>query len=236
MELSSHNIGCTIQGQVVLQNINLQLPAGVTTSLVGMSGAGKTTLLRCIAGLQTYTGTMQYGAQTLEMIPVWQRRFGYVEQQYNLFPHLSVFENIAYPLCVRKIKKSVIKVQVENLAEKFQIKNLLKRRPHELSGGEQQRVAFARAFVYEPQLLLLDEPFGALDALLRYDLITWLKQELQHRQLTTIFITHDLAEAEFMSQYGVVMDHGKIVAQSSWEELKQSSNPIIQGLLHKRLA
>jgi len=219
MQLAINNLTCTINHKTVVQNITVSFSAEKITAILGASGAGKTSVLRCIAGLQPYTGSILADDQPLESVPVPQRQFGYVEQHYNLFPHLSAFENIAYPLRIRKQSKTMIRQAVADLAEQFHLEQVLTRRPHELSGGEQQRVAIARAVIYEPRLLLLDEPFSALDALTRVELVRWCKAIVQERRMTVLYVTHDIAEARFISDAAVIMEHGLISAQGQWSEL-----------------
>ncbi len=203
--------------------------------MIGPSGAGKTTLLRCIAGLQPHTGTISLDKQPLDPIPVSQRQIGFVDQHLNLFPHLSAWQNIAYPLRVRQRPATEINERVFQLLKQFQIEHLARRLPPEMSGGEQQRVALARALIYEPRLLLLDEPFGALDALLRYDLLHWFKRWHEQQPITTLFVTHDLREARFISQRALVLINGRAAAFGPWSEIKNNPDSAVQALLKKTL-
>lgn len=217
-----------IEQRSILDNISCAVSSNEIISIIGPSGSGKTTLLRCIAGLQEYTGTITHDTET-------QRNIGFVDQHRNLFPHLTVLQNIAYPLKIRHLPTAEIELRILKIMHDFQIEHLAKQFPQNLSGGEQQRVAIARSLIYNPTILLLDEPFAGLDALLRYDFIHWLKQLLQKQPRPTLFVTHDLHEAKFMSQTVLCLIDGKIAAQGTWPELEQSTNPAVRALLTHQL-
>lgn len=179
---------------------NVSFKAESFLAIIGPSGAGKTTLLRCIAGLEKYQGSI-----TLDKEPI--KNIGMVNQDLALFPHLSVYENIALPL---KIRKQNTGAAVDDLLEKFNIKNLAEKLPQNISGGEQQRVAIARALIYKPKILLLDEPFAQLDSVLRYDLLHWLKQTLEAENILTLFVTHNIKEADFFCTEKLFLDKGRV--------------------------
>ncbi|MBR8830013.1 MAG: Sulfate/thiosulfate import ATP-binding protein CysA [Chroococcopsis gigantea SAG 12.99] len=194
-----------------LDNINLTIPEGKLVALLGPSGSGKSTLLRAIAGLETPdVGSIIINGQDTTHLDVRKRNIGFVFQHYALFKHLTVRENIAFGLEIRKHKAQGIKSRVEELLELIQLKGLGDRYPGQLSGGQRQRVALARALAVQPQVLLLDEPFGALDAKVRKELRGWLRRLHEEVHITSVFVTHDQEEAMEVSDQIVVMNGGKI--------------------------
>jgi len=200
-----------------LDRINFEVETGELVALLGPSGSGKTTLLRIIAGLEfpeSDGGTILFAGNDVTRRNAYQRKAGFVFQHYALFAHANVFENIAFGLRVRPRKtrpsETEIRRRVGELIEKVQLKGLEKRLPSQLSGGQRQRVAFARALAIEPEVLLLDEPFGALDAKVRKELRQWLRSFHQTTHLTTLFVTHDQDEAFEVSDRVVIIDHGRI--------------------------
>ncbi|MDP3970117.1 MAG: ABC transporter ATP-binding protein [bacterium] len=231
MMLEVSDCSVQIQQQKILSNISFSTVADENLSIIGPSGAGKTTLLRCIAGLQKYSGSIIIDSKAINELPIHERNFGFVDQQLNLFPHLTIYENIAYPLRVRKMPKGEIKQRVSHIMERFNILQYKKKLPQELSGGEQQRVAFARTLVYKPRLLLLDEPFGSLDTMLRYELASWLREILQKNNTLTLFVTHDIKEAKFFSKRSMVLHEGKKIGHGTWPALETYNNSTIQRML-----
>ncbi|MET0587995.1 MAG: sulfate ABC transporter ATP-binding protein [Novosphingobium sp.] len=198
-----------------LHSIDLEIRPGEFIALLGPSGSGKTTLLRIIAGLEfPDAGQVFFNGDDVSDRPVGERGVGFVFQHYALFRHMTVAENVAFGLSVRKRRdrpaKSVVKARAEELLRLVQLEGLGKRYPGQLSGGQRQRVALARALAIEPRLLLLDEPFGALDAKVRKDLRRWLRDLHKQMGLTSIFVTHDQEEALELADRVVVMDHGVI--------------------------
>jgi sulfate transport system ATP-binding protein len=198
-----------------LHGIDLEIQPGEFIALLGPSGSGKTTLLRIIAGLEFQDeGHVYFDGQDVSDIPVGKRNVGFVFQQYALFRHMTVADNIAFGLSVRKARlrpaKAEIKERAQELLRVVQLEGLGDRYPGQLSGGQRQRVALARALAIEPSLLLLDEPFGALDAKVRKDLRRWLRDLHKQMGLTSIFVTHDQEEALELADRVVVMDHGRI--------------------------
>jgi sulfate transport system ATP-binding protein len=184
---------------------------GGITTLLGPSGSGKTTILRIIAGLETAnSGRVLVGDEDIIRIPARKRGFGFVFQNFALFDHMSVRENIAFGLRVRKATNADIQMRVDELLGLVQLEGFGDRYPSQLSGGQRQRVGFARALAPQPKLLLLDEPFGALDARVRAELREWLRRLHDLTHLTTIMVTHDQEEALDLSDCLVVMDRGRI--------------------------
>lgn len=198
-----------------LHDINLTIPDGQLTALLGPSGSGKTTLLRIIAGLETpEEGRIRFSGRDVTDLHVRDRRVGFVFQHYALFRHMTVAENVAFGLNVLPRKerpgKPEIRKRVKDLLEMVQLEHLAGRYPAQLSGGQKQRIALARAMAMRPEILLLDEPFGALDAKVRKDLRRWLRSLHDELHFTSVFVTHDQEEALELSDQVVVMSNGRI--------------------------
>ncbi len=215
MSIEVRGINKTFGVFQALQDVSLTVATGELVALLGPSGSGKTTLLRIIAGLETPdTGGVLFAGEDATDKSVRDRRVGFVFQHYALFRHMSVFENIAFGLRVRprqtRPSGAEITDRVMQLLQMVQLEGLAKRFPSQLSGGQRQRVALARALAVEPKVLLLDEPFGALDAKVRQDLRRWLRRLHDDLHITSVFVTHDQEEALEVSDRVVVMDHGKI--------------------------
>ncbi|HEK1720002.1 sulfate/thiosulfate ABC transporter ATP-binding protein CysA [Proteus mirabilis] len=199
----------------VLHDVNLTVNSGEMMALLGPSGSGKTTLLRIIAGLEHQTeGKICFAGQDISRLHARERKVGFVFQHYALFRHMTVFENIAFGLTVlprrERPNKAVIDKKVTQLLEMIQLPHLAQRYPAQLSGGQKQRVALARALAVEPQILLLDEPFGALDAKVRTELRSWLRELHSELKFTSVFVTHDQQEAMEVADRIVIMGNGKI--------------------------
>ncbi|HCW54784.1 MAG TPA: molybdenum ABC transporter ATP-binding protein [Clostridium sp.] len=193
------------------KNINIKIEKGKLIALLGPSGSGKTTILRMIAGLETPdSGDIYINGVRVNDIEASKRGIGFVFQSYALFKYMTVFDNIAFGLEIQKRSKSEIKKKVTELIELIGLKGLEKRYPSQLSGGQRQRVAFARALAPEPQLLLLDEPFAAIDAKVRQELRTWLKEMINKVGVTSIFVTHDQDEAIEVADEIIVTNRGRI--------------------------
>lgn len=194
-----------------VSGVTFEAPTGAITSLIGPSGAGKSTVLRVIAGLEyPDQGAVRVDDVDLLAVPVRERGVGLVFQNYALFRNMTVRENVAFGLDVRKRPKGEIAARVSELLKLVQLEKHADKRPAQLSGGEKQRVAFARALAIEPKVLLLDEPFGALDARVRRELRDWLTELHERTQVTTLIVTHDQEEALEISQHVVVMFDGKV--------------------------
>jgi len=194
-----------------LENINLEIKKGSLVSLLGPSGSGKSTLLRAIAGLEPPdTGKIWITGKDATYQSVQDRQIGFVFQHYALFKHLTIRENIAFGLNIRNAPKARTKTRVNELLELVQLSGLGDRYPSQLSGGQRQRVALARALAVQPQVLLLDEPFGALDAKVRKDLRAWLRRLHDEVGVTAVLVTHDQEEAMEVSDEIVVMNNGRV--------------------------
>jgi sulfate/thiosulfate transport system ATP-binding protein len=194
-----------------LDDVSIEVPDGSLTALLGPSGSGKSTLLRAIAGLEDLDqGRVLINGKDSTATPAQKREVGFVFQHYAAFKHMTVFENVAFGLKIRKWSKPQIRERVHELLRLVQIDGLADRFPSQLSGGQRQRMALARALAVEPQVLLLDEPFGALDAKVRKDLRVWLRRLHDEVHVTTIFVTHDQEEAMDVAEQLVVMNDGRI--------------------------
>src|SRR5271154_7017886 len=196
---------------VALDHVDFVVPTGTLTALLGPSGSGKSTLLRTIAGLdQPDTGTVTIGGRDVTRVPPQRRGIGFVFQHYAAFKHLTVRDNVAYGLKIRKRPKAEVKEKVDNLLEVVGLSGFQTRYPSQLSGGQRQRMALARALAVDPQVLLLDEPFGALDAKVRDDLRAWLRRLHDEVHVTTVLVTHDQAEALDVADRIAVLNKGRI--------------------------
>ncbi|MFL5492857.1 MAG: sulfate/molybdate ABC transporter ATP-binding protein [Gemmatimonadales bacterium] len=222
---------------VALDNVDLDVPGGELVALLGPSGSGKTTLLRIIAGLEPADrGTIFFHGENATTQPVRERQVGFVFQHYALFRHMSVFENIAFGLRVRprRVRPSEAEIRdtVMGLLRLVQLDVLADRRPSELSGGQRQRVALARALAVKPKVLLLDEPFGALDAKVRKELRRWLRRLHEEVHVTSVFVTHDQEEALEVSDRVVVMNEGRIEQSGTPEEVyERPASPFVYSFL-----
>jgi len=194
-----------------LDNVDFVVPAGSLTALLGPSGSGKSTLLRAIAGLdQPDTGTITINGRDVTNVPPQRRGIGFVFQHYAAFKHLTVRDNVAFGLKIRKKPKNEIKDKVDNLLEVVGLAGFQTRYPNQLSGGQRQRMALARALAVDPEVLLLDEPFGALDAKVREDLRAWLRRLHDEVHVTTVLVTHDQAEALDVADRIAVLNKGRV--------------------------
>ena len=196
---------------VALDDVSLDIPTGSLTALLGPSGSGKSTLLRVIAGLETPdTGDVVISGQDVTDVPPQERGVGFVFQHYAAFKHMTVRDNVAFGLSIRKRPKAEIRKRVDELLHLVQLDGFAERYPSQLSGGQRQRMALARALAVEPEVLLLDEPFGALDARVRKELRAWLRRLHDEVHVTTVLVTHDQEEAMDVADRIVLMNHGKI--------------------------
>jgi sulfate transport system ATP-binding protein len=206
-----------------LDDVSLTVPDGSLTALLGPSGSGKSTLLRIIAGLEEPdAGTVVISGENATTKPPQNRGVGFVFQHYAAFKHMTVFDNVAFGLKIRKQDKGKIKGRVHDLLELVQLEGLAGRYPSQLSGGQRQRMALARALAVEPEVLLLDEPFGALDAKVRKDLRVWLRRLHDDVHVTTVFVTHDQEEAMDIAKQLVVMNEGRIEQTGTATELYEA--------------
>jgi len=218
---------------VALENVTVTIPGGSLTALLGPSGSGKTTLLRIVAGLEIPdAGRVLFNGRDAAERDPRQRNVGFVFQHYALFRHMTVFDNIAFALKVRGCTRADIERRVAELLRLIQLEGIERRYPHQLSGGQRQRVALARALAARPQVLLLDEPFGALDARVRQELRDWLKRLHQEVRVTSVFVTHDQEEALELADQIVVMNRGRIEQVGSPEEVyHRPANPFVMEFL-----
>lgn len=239
MSIEVFNISKSFGSFKALKDISLKVPTGELVALLGPSGSGKTTLLRIIAGLETPdagSGSILFHNESVEGRRAGERGIGFVFQHYALFRHMTVFENIAFGLRVRprrlRPSRSDIRERVNKLLRLVQLENQSNRYPSQLSGGQRQRVALARALAVEPQVLLLDEPFGSLDAKVRSELRQWLRRLHDEIHLTSVFVTHDQEEALEVADRVVVMNDGRVEQVGSPEQVfhKPSSEFVINFL------
>src|SRR5215211_718179 len=237
MSIEVRNLRKSFGNFVALDNVSLDVPGGELVALLGPSGSGKTTLLRIIAGLEPADqGSIHFHGEDATEQPVRERQVGFVFQHYALFRHMSVFENIAFGLRVKpravRPPEAEIRDTVMNLLRLVQLEALGKRRPSELSGGQRQRVALARALAVKPKVLLLDEPFGALDAKVRRELRRWLRRLHEQTHITTVFVTHDQEEALEVADRIAVMNEGKIEQIGTPEEVyEHPATPFVYNFL-----
>src|SRR5471032_740749 len=239
MSVEVKNVTKKFGSFTALDSVSLKVESGELVALLGPSGSGKTTLLRTIAGLEFpdhgNAKVLFYG-EDVTGIPASERKAGFAFQHYALFRHLSVFENIAFGLCVRpkttRPPEDEIRERVDKLLKLIQLEPMSKRFPSQLSGGQRQRVALARALAVEPKVLLLDEPFGALDAKVRKELRRWLRQLHDEIHITTLFVTHDQEEALEVADRVAILRSGKIEQIGTPEEIyDQPVSPFVYDFL-----
>jgi sulfate transport system ATP-binding protein len=220
-----------------INDISLHIETGEMVAFLGPSGSGKTTLLRIIAGLEfADSGEIHFHGENVSGKSANERRAGFVFQSYALFNHMTIFENIAFGLRVaprsRRLPAKDIADRVHSLLETIQLAGLAERFPSQLSGGQRQRVAFARALAVEPRVLLLDEPFGALDAKVRRELRRWLAEFHEKTHLTSLFVTHDQEEAFEVADRVVIIDSGRIQQIGTPEEIRSGAgNTFVRDFL-----
>src|SRR5437667_459449 len=211
MSIELRKISKVFGDVIAVDHVSFSVKEGELLALLGPSGGGKTTVLRMIAGLEMPTeGDIYVRGQRVNDLSVQQRNIGFVFQNYALFKNMNVFKNIAFGLKVKKWKRAFIKARVAELLELFGLQGLDRRYPHQLSGGQRQRVAIARALAPKPGVLLLDEPFGAVDAKIRQELREWLVTLHHELNVTTIFVTHDQEEAMEVSSRIVIFSRGNL--------------------------
>ncbi|MDR0807243.1 MAG: ABC transporter ATP-binding protein [Enterobacteriaceae bacterium] len=225
-ELTVENLHLNYGNNPVLKGVSMQLHQGEVVTLLGPSGSGKTTLLRAVAGLEypcdgriTIGDCVVYDGKAKIEIPVEDRNLGLVFQSYALWPHMSIFDNIAYPLKLRKVASAEIKTRVQAVLDQLGLGALGERYPHQLSGGQQQRVAIGRGLVYNPPVLLLDEPLSNLDAKLREEARLFLRRLIVELGLSALMVTHDQSEAMAISDRILLLNNGKIEQQGTPQEM-----------------
>ena len=226
IELSVDNLHLTYGDNPVLKGVSMELKRGEVVSLLGPSGSGKTTLLRAVAGLEkptagriTIGNNVVYDGSPRSEIPAEERNLGLVFQSYALWPHKTVFDNVAYPLKLRKVASGEIKQRVQSVLEQLGLGHLGNRHPHQLSGGQQQRVAIGRALVYNPPVILLDEPLSNLDAKLREEARGFLRELIIKLGLSALMVTHDQNEAMAISDRILLLNNGVIEQQGTPQEM-----------------
>ena len=223
MAIEAHSVTKRFGEFVAVDDVSISVPTGSLTALLGPSGSGKSTLLRVVSGLeQPDDGRVVIEGEDVTGLPPQRRGIGFVFQHYAAFKHMTVRKNVAFGLEIRRRPRAEIKTRVDELLELVQLTGLAKRYPTQLSGGQRQRMALARALAVEPTVLLLDEPFGALDARVRKELRAWLRRLHEEVHVTTIFVTHDQEEAMEIADQIVLMNQGRVeqvgVARDLYEQ------------------
>ncbi|HEY2216446.1 MAG TPA: TOBE-like domain-containing protein [Solirubrobacteraceae bacterium] len=233
MAIEVHNVSKNFGAFAALDDVSIRVGDGALMALLGPSGSGKSTLLRIIAGLETPDlGEVTIGDEAVTHTPARSRGVGFVFQHYAPFKHMTVYDNVAFGLSVRKRPKSEIDARVKELLGLVRLDGLAERYPSQLSGGQLQRMALARALAVQPKVLLLDEPFGALDAQVRGELREWLRRLHDEIHVTTIFVTHDQEEAMEVAEQIVVMNAGKIEQAGTPRELYETpSNEFVMSFI-----
>ncbi len=229
--LTLENLHKSYNSRPLLSGISFSVPAGETVCLLGASGSGKSTLLRIIAGLETpEAGRVLWDGADLASVPAHERNFGLFFQDYALFPHLSVEENVAFGLRMQGVPEREIGLRVANIIKQINLEGFEKRRVAELSGGEQQRVALARMLAPRPRLLMFDEPLGALDRVLKDDLLDELRRILRESGAPAIYVTHDQAEAFAIADRVLLLHEGRVIQDGSPAEV--TANPVSAWAAH----
>src|SRR5215204_5449776 len=233
MAIRVRNISKSFGSFHALTDVSVDIPTGSLTALLGPSGGGKSTLLRIIAGLeQADGGRVEIGGEDSTALPPQHRNVGFVFQHYAAFKHLSVRRNVAFGLEIRKRPKDEVQRRVDELLELVHLEQFAHRYPAQLSGGQRQRMALARALAVEPAVLLLDEPFGALDAQVRKELRTWLRRLHDQGHVTTVFVTHDQEEAMEVADSIVVMADGEVKQVGTPDQLyEQPANEFVMSFV-----
>lgn len=229
MYVELKNINKSFKNFKATDDVSFTIDEGELIGLLGPSGSGKTTILRMIAGLETPdSGDILIGGVRVNDTAPGRRGIGFVFQNYALFRHMTVFDNIAFGLQVNKASKKAVKERVTELIELIGLQGLEKRYPHQLSGGQKQRVAFARALAPNPKLLLLDEPFAAIDAKVRKELRAWLREMVGKLKITSIFVTHDQEEAVEVADKIIITNHGRVEQKGTPVEIyKNPKTPFV---------
>lgn len=233
MHIEVRNLNKSFADFHAVRDVSFEIEKGKLIGLLGPSGGGKTSILRMLAGLETpSSGDIIFHGKRVNDLPPQERGIGFVFQNYALFKHMTVYDNIAFGLKVKKQSKAAIKERVMYLVELTGLKGFEHRHVHQLSGGQRQRVAFARALAPEPQLLLLDEPFAAIDAKIRTELRTWLKDMIERVGITSIFVTHDQEEAIEVADEIMIINKGKLEQKGSpWAIYKNPETPFVASFI-----
>jgi sulfate/thiosulfate transport system ATP-binding protein len=233
MAIDIRNVSKSFNGFRAIEDVSLSVPDGSLTALLGPSGGGKSTLLRVIAGLETPdSGEVLFSGEAVTRLPAQERGVGFVFQHYAAFKHMTVRDNIAFGLKIRKRAKAEVRARVDELLALVHLGGWADRYPAQLSGGQRQRMALARALAVQPRVLLLDEPFGALDATVRKELRDWLRRLHDEVHVTTIFVTHDQEEALEVAQQVAVLNAGRIEQTGTPDDLyERPANPFVMGFV-----
>jgi sulfate transport system ATP-binding protein len=231
--IAAHDVTKRFAEFAALEDVSIEVPDGSLTALLGPSGSGKSTLLRIIAGLEEPTsGTVVIHGEDVTHLPPQKREIGFVFQHYAAFKHMTVRDNVAFGLRIRKVGKDATRSRVDELLEVVGLTGWAQRYPSQLSGGQRQRMALARALAVQPKVLLLDEPFGALDANVRQELREWLRRLHDEVHVTTVIVTHDQEEAMAISDRIVVLDHGQVQQVGAPREVYENpANKFVMGFL-----
>ncbi|MGO4184240.1 sulfate/molybdate ABC transporter ATP-binding protein [Paenibacillus sp. MCAF9] len=233
MHIEVRNLNKNFGDFHAVKDVSFEIEKGHLIGLLGPSGGGKTSILRMLAGLESpSSGDILFHGKRVNDLPPQERGIGFVFQNYALFKHMTVYDNIAFGLKVKKQSKEQIRERVMYLVELTGLKGFEHRYAHQLSGGQRQRVAFARALAPEPQLLLLDEPFAAIDAKIRTELRTWLKEMIERVGITSIFVTHDQEEAIEVADEIMIISKGKLEQKGSpWDIYKNPETPFVASFI-----
>jgi sulfate transport system ATP-binding protein len=233
MHIEVRNLNKSFGDFHAVKDVSFEIEKGHLIGLLGPSGGGKTSILRMLAGLESpSSGDIIFHGKRVNDLPPQERGIGFVFQNYALFKHMTVYDNIAFGLKVKKQSKEQIRERVMYLVELTGLKGFEHRYAHQLSGGQRQRVAFARALAPEPQLLLLDEPFAAIDAKIRTELRTWLKEMIERVGITSIFVTHDQEEAIEVADEIMIISKGKLEQKGSpWDIYKNPETPFVASFI-----
>jgi sulfate transport system ATP-binding protein len=233
MHIEVRNLNKNFGDFHAVKDVSFEIEKGHLIGLLGPSGGGKTSILRMLAGLESpSSGDIIFHGKRVNDLPPQERGIGFVFQNYALFKHMTVYDNIAFGLKVKKQSKEQIRERVMYLVELTGLKGFEHRYAHQLSGGQRQRVAFARALAPEPQLLLLDEPFAAIDAKIRTELRTWLKEMIERVGITSIFVTHDQEEAIEVADEIMIISKGKLEQKGSpWDIYKSPETPFVASFI-----
>ena len=224
-EVKLEKLSVKFEGIVIFDNLSISFPSKSVTSLLGYSGVGKTTILKIIAGInQIHSGNVCFDGQNISNIPIRELNVGYVPQSQMLFPNLNVEKNISYGLEARKMAKNSIESRVNEVAEIVGLTGLLRRKINNLSGGEKQRVALGRAIAPKPKILLLDEPLSSLDAPERHKMTLILKEIIQKLNITTLYVTHSVQEAEILSKRSIIFGGNQSIQIGNINQLRK--NPL----------
>ena len=215
---------------VALDGLNAEFLSDAFNVVIGYSGCGKTTLLKCIAGLKDYDGDVLFDGNDVSYLKPQERNISYVSQEYVLYPHLTVFDNIAFPLKNSGVPKKEIIARVKSVAEEMDLTYCLTRKPAYLSGGQQQRVALARALVKKPSICLFDEPLSNTDMQFRFTQRQLIKEKIAQYGCTAIYVTHDFSEAMSLADKLLVLSDGKRVLQGKPQEVFDSGNEVVESL------